>query len=72
MAFIYESLVPKGFDNPPNRLHIIRFHSFIVMIKIDPSAEASYDLAPFFYIPKDRASAGLIEFGNAIALNVGL
>jgi hypothetical protein len=42
------------------------------MIEIDPAAEASDDLAPFFYISKDRTSASLIEFGDAIALNVGL
>jgi len=71
VALVDEPLIPKRLDDPPDRFHVIGVHRLVVMVEIDPASEARDDLAPLFDVAEDRGAAGLVEFGDAIALDVG-
>ncbi len=69
IIFVHEPLVPKLFEHPPDRLHIVFVHRAIGMIKIYPTAEAGNRFFPVFYIAKYFATAKFVKRGDPEGFN---
>jgi hypothetical protein len=72
VAFVDEALFPEGFDHPPDGFHVIAVHGLVIVVKIDPPAQAGNHFPPFFYVPEHGGPAGFVESRHPVALNIGL
>ena len=68
-SFVDEALIPESFCNPPDRLHELRIHCLVVVIKIYPAAHTGNCCAPFRSILQNRSAAGIIKFVDTEGFN---
>ena len=63
VSLVDEILFPQRLEDPPYALHVPRLHGLVIILEIDPAAEAS-DGGLLFAVPGDDA-AGLVVRANA-------
>jgi hypothetical protein len=71
VAFVEEAFFPEGGHDPPDGLHVIGVHGFVVPVKVHPAAQAGDGLAPLFDVALYRGAAGFVETGDAVIFDVG-
>jgi len=72
MTLVDQALVPELLHDPPNGFHVVRFHGLVIVVEIYPAAQAGDNGPPFVDIAEHRSPAGLVEFGDAEFLYIGL
>jgi hypothetical protein len=70
VALVEEALFVEGGHDPPDGLHVIRFHGFVIVIEVYPAAQAGDYLPPLPDIAEYRGPAGFVEGGDAVLFDV--
>ena len=68
-SFVDEALIPESFCNPPDRLHELRIHCFVVVIKINPATHTCNCCAPLRSILQNRSTAGIVKLVDTQSFN---
>jgi len=72
VALVDQALVPKSLHHPPDGFHIVGVHGLVVAVEVHPASGARHDAAPFLRVAEHRGAAGLVEVGDAEALDICL
>ena len=72
VALVEEPLLPQTFQHPPDGLHVVGVHGLVVVLEIDPAAQAGDGLLPLVDVAQHAVTAGLVELGHTIGLDVSL
>ena len=71
-ALIHQTLVVQRLERPEHRLHVVRFESLVVMIKIHPPRLPRDVLLPLGRVAQHRLATCLIECRDPQILDIGL
>mmetsp|Transcript_4115 Transcript_4115/g.11945 ORF Transcript_4115/g.11945 Transcript_4115/m.11945 type:complete len:426 (+) Transcript_4115:2554-3831(+) len=64
-------LLEELLEGPPDALHVVEVHSLVVVVEVDPSAEALHDMAPLRGVHLHDAAALLVVLVDAHLHDVG-
>ena len=65
VSLVDEILVEELTEDPPNTLHEGRVHGLVVVLEVDPSAEAGDGRLPLLGVPRDDGPARLVVLVDA-------
>ena len=68
-AAVHQALVPELFQDPPDRLHVPGVHGLVVVVEVDPAADAAHDGAPLVDVALDDLPALGVVAGDAELLH---
>mmetsp|Transcript_26727 Transcript_26727/g.33313 ORF Transcript_26727/g.33313 Transcript_26727/m.33313 type:complete len:503 (-) Transcript_26727:26-1534(-) len=64
-ATVDEVLIEDLLEGPPDALHVIAVHSLVVVLEVDPAAEAAHRLLPLLRVAHDDLAAELVVAAHA-------
>ena len=70
LAFIDQTPLPQALEDMDDGLHVVGIHRPIVVVEVDPAAEAIDDRPPFRGIADDHLSTALVEAVDAVVEDV--
>ena len=71
-GLVEQVFVPQGFQHPPAGFDVVVVQCDVRVVHVDPVADAGGHGLPLFHVAEDALSALLVEFFNAVFLNLPL